>query len=75
MKKSVSIFLTLALKGVQLHQNRDYEKSIECMNQTVIPFNKAAIRLYEKLGFEPTGEIFKGHHDEHVYHMKVKQVV
>ncbi|WP_108670300.1 GNAT family N-acetyltransferase [Peribacillus acanthi] len=40
---------------------------------TVIPFNKAAIHLYKKLGFEPTGEIFKAHHDEHVYRLKVKQ--
>lgn len=40
---------------------------------TVIPFNENAIRVYTALGFEPTGEIEKAFHDEHVYRLKVSQ--
>jgi diamine N-acetyltransferase len=38
---------------------------------TVIPFNESAIRVYKALGFEPTGEIEKAFHDEHVYCLKL----
>jgi diamine N-acetyltransferase len=38
---------------------------------TVIPFNENAIRVYKALGFEPTGEIEKAFHDEHVYCLKI----
>lgn len=38
---------------------------------TVIPENDAAIRVYENLGFKATGEIFKAHHDEHVFCLSV----
>lgn len=38
---------------------------------TVIPENENAIRVYKALGFEPTGEIEKAFHDEHVYCLKV----
>lgn len=38
---------------------------------TVIPENENAIRVYKALGFEPTGEIEKAFHDEHVYCLKI----
>jgi diamine N-acetyltransferase len=40
---------------------------------TVIHDNERAKRTYEKLGFRPTGEIEKGHHDEWVYCLKLAE--
>ncbi|KGR73578.1 GNAT family N-acetyltransferase [Ureibacillus manganicus] len=34
---------------------------------SVIHDNERAIRLYEKVGFEPTGEVEEGHHPEPIY--------
>lgn len=39
---------------------------------TVIHNNENAKRIYEKVGFKPTGEIEKGHHDEFVYCLKLR---
>ncbi|WP_338030707.1 GNAT family N-acetyltransferase [Cytobacillus citreus] len=36
---------------------------------SVIYNNKAAIHLYEKIGFKPTGEIEEGHHPEPIYRL------
>lgn len=38
---------------------------------TVIHNNEQAKRIYEKIGFRPTGEIEKTHHDEWVYCLKL----
>ncbi|WP_289140274.1 GNAT family N-acetyltransferase [uncultured Brevibacillus sp.] len=38
---------------------------------TVIHDNQKAIRVYEKVGFTPTGEIEQGHHPEFVYCLKL----
>ncbi|ENQ3105728.1 GNAT family N-acetyltransferase [Bacillus cereus] len=38
---------------------------------SVIHDNERAKRIYEKIGFEATGEIEKGHHDELVYCLKL----
>ncbi len=38
---------------------------------SVIYNNDRAIKVYEKRGFKPTGEIEKGHHDEPVYCLKL----
>ncbi|MBT2688240.1 GNAT family N-acetyltransferase [Bacillus sp. ISL-47] len=38
---------------------------------SVIKENEPAIRVYEKAGFEPTGEIFQAFHPEPVYRLKV----
>ncbi|TYS14066.1 GNAT family N-acetyltransferase [Rossellomorea vietnamensis] len=40
---------------------------------SVIHDNEAAIRVYEALGFEATGEVFKAFHDEPVYKFTVKK--
>lgn len=40
---------------------------------SVIPENEAAIRVYEAVGFKPTGEIFKAFHDEHIYCLNAKE--
>jgi diamine N-acetyltransferase len=42
---------------------------------SVIHDNERAIRIYEKVGFEPTGEIEQGHHPEPVYRLKVQGVM
>jgi diamine N-acetyltransferase len=39
---------------------------------TVIHDNDRAIRMYEKAGFIPTGEVEEGHHPEPVYCLKLK---
>lgn len=51
----------------------DMVKEYDCKEiyLTVIPFNENAIRVYKALGFEPTGEIEKAFHDEHVYCLKI----
>ncbi|WP_282171791.1 GNAT family protein [Cytobacillus firmus] len=33
--------------------------------------NEPAIRVYEKVGFEPTGEVFQAFHPEPVYRLTV----
>lgn len=38
---------------------------------SVIHDNERAIRVYEKVGFRPTGEIEKGFHDEPIYCLKL----
>lgn len=38
---------------------------------SVIHDNKRAIRIYEKIGFQPTGEVEQGHHPEPVYKLSV----
>ncbi|MDF2039365.1 GNAT family N-acetyltransferase [Cytobacillus oceanisediminis] len=38
---------------------------------SVIKENEPAIRVYEKVGFEPTGEIFQAFHPEPIYKLKV----
>ena len=40
---------------------------------TVIHDNEAAIRVYEALGFQATGEVFKAFHDEPVYKLVVEK--
>jgi diamine N-acetyltransferase len=39
---------------------------------SVIHDNERAIRVYEKLGFRPTGEIEQGHHPEPIYRLKLR---
>lgn len=39
---------------------------------SVIHDNVRAIRIYEKAGFEPTGEIEQGHHPEPIYKLTLK---
>ncbi|RFB13516.1 N-acetyltransferase [Bacillus sp. HNG] len=38
---------------------------------SVIYNNERAIRIYEKAGFTPTGEVEQGHHPEPIYCLKV----
>ncbi|WP_242061933.1 GNAT family N-acetyltransferase [Cytobacillus firmus] len=38
---------------------------------SVIKENEPAIRVYEKVGFEPTGEVFQAFHPEPVYRLTV----
>ncbi|MFC4408819.1 GNAT family N-acetyltransferase [Chungangia koreensis] len=40
---------------------------------SVIEDNERAIRVYEKLGFRPTGEVVLGHHPEPVYCLTLTQ--
>jgi diamine N-acetyltransferase len=40
---------------------------------TTSPTNEAAIRVYEKLGFKPTGESFKAFVEEDVYRLDVSR--
>ncbi|MBY0120334.1 GNAT family N-acetyltransferase [Bacillus sp. S/N-304-OC-R1] len=47
--------------------------SCEEIYLSVIYNNDAAIRVYEKAGFKPTGEIEKGHHPEPIYKLVVKE--
>jgi diamine N-acetyltransferase len=42
---------------------------------TVIHNNEPAKRIYEKVGFMPTGEIEKAHHDEWVYCLKLTEFI
>ncbi|SIE62388.1 Spermine/spermidine acetyltransferase [Mycobacteroides abscessus subsp. abscessus] len=49
-------------------------ESMECSEIyiTVIHNNDKAIKMYEKAGFVPTGEVEEGHHPEPVYCLKLK---
>ncbi|WP_226280760.1 GNAT family N-acetyltransferase [Cytobacillus oceanisediminis] len=38
---------------------------------SVIKENEPGIRVYEKVGFEPTGELFQAFHPEPIYKLKV----
>lgn len=38
---------------------------------SVIYNNERAIRIYEKVGFKPTGEVEQGHHPEPIYCLRV----
>ncbi|WP_449537630.1 GNAT family N-acetyltransferase [Ferdinandcohnia sp. Marseille-Q9671] len=38
---------------------------------SVIYNNERAIRIYEKVGFKPTGEVEEGHHPEPIYCLKL----
>ncbi|QED47921.1 GNAT family N-acetyltransferase [Cytobacillus dafuensis] len=40
---------------------------------SVIYNNEAAIRIYEKIGFKPTGEIEEGHHPEPIYRLDINE--
>lgn len=58
------------------HAEGDCQRMAETYNCTeiylsVIHDNVRAIRVYEKAGFKPTGEIEQGYHPEPVYCLKL----